>query len=45
MKDWLKKLFTKKEVDKETSIIKLILWLIFITILFIILKISSMVVK
>ena len=45
MKNWLKKLFQKKEVNKQTAAIKLILWLIFIVILLIILKISSMFVK
>ena len=42
MKEKIKKLFQKKEVDKQTSFIKLILWLLFIIILFIIIRISSM---
>lgn len=45
MKEKIKKLFQKKEVDKQTSLIKLILWLLFIIILFIIIRISSMVGK
>ena len=45
MKEKIKKLFQKKEVDKQASLIKLILWLLFIIILFIIIRISSMVGK
>lgn len=45
MKEKIKKLFQKKEVDKQTSLIKLILWLLFIIILFIIIRISSMIGK
>lgn len=45
MKEKIKKLFQRKEVDKQTSLIKLILWLLFIIILFIIIRISSMVGK
>ena len=45
MKEKIKKLFQKKEVDKQTSLIKLILWLLFIIILFIFIRISSMIGK
>ncbi len=45
MKEKIKKLFKKREVDKQTSAIKLILWLLFIIILFIVIRISSIVGK
>ena len=45
MKEKIKKLFQRKEVDKQTSLIKLILWLLFIIILFIVIRISSIVGK
>ncbi len=38
----IKNIFKRKKNDKETALIKLILWLIFIIILFIIVKISSL---
>ena len=38
----IKNIFKRKNNDKETALIKLILWLIFIIILFIIVKISSL---
>lgn len=41
-KEKLKRIFTKKKNDKETALIKLILWIIFILIIFIIVKISSL---